>query len=384
MRNRVPFFVVREDCKKAIFIHEKRFFMQIFFSKKCVVCYTLILGLKGSGKGYIMKINIYYGGRGLICDSTLFVLQKITDVLTELRVQVARYNLYENKNEIATLSGTLKDADGVILACNVEWYGIGGFMHEFLDSCWLYADKEKIKKIYMMPVVISNTWGELESELTLNKSWELLGGILAPGITAFVDNASEFETNPDYAALIEKRAEDLYRTIKQNPIKLPTSTAKLLTSHIESASMPLTPEESEQLSKYVSDDRFVKKQKEDIEELSELFTNMMDKGDSSQEFIKNFKENFVAPHDDASVTFEIKMTDTGKTIVLEISKEKLKVYYGECEKPDVVATTTRTVINNIVNGRQTFQGAFMTGGLSAKGDFKAVRTFDNYFRFNRV
>ena len=33
--------------------------------------------------------------------------------------------------------------------------------------------------------------------------------------------------------------------------------------------MELTPQESEQLSKYVSDDTYVKKQKEDIEELSD-------------------------------------------------------------------------------------------------------------------
>ncbi len=331
-----------------------------------------------------MRINIYYGGRGLIEDSTLYVLQKITEVLEELRVEVNRYNLYESKSEIAALSASLKNVDGVILAANVEWYGIGGLLSEFLDGCWLYADKEKIKRIYMMPVVIANTWGEREAELTLNKSWELLGGILAPGITAYVASQSEFETNPDYAAMIEKKAEDLYRTIKQNPITFPSSTANFMDGKIEHASMPLTPEESEQLSKYVSDDKYVKKQKEDIEELSEMFSTMMGQGESGQEFIRNFKENYIPPKDDVKVIFELKMTDTDKNLVIDINKERLRIYYGECEKPDVVATTTRETVNRIVNGRQTFQGAFMTGGLSAKGDFKVVRTFDNYFRFQRL
>ncbi len=331
-----------------------------------------------------MKINIYYGGRGLIEDSTLYVLQKITEVLEELRVEVGRYNLYENKNEIAALSSSIKNVDGVILAANVEWYGIGGLLQEFLDACWLYADKEKIKKIYMMPVVIANTWGEREAELTLNKSWELLGGILAPGITAYVASQSEFETNPDYTSIIEKRAEDLYRTIKQNPKTLPGSTSNFMEGKIEHTSMPLTPEESEQLSKYVSDDKYVKKQKEDIEELSEMFSSLMGQEESGQEFVKNFKENYIPPKDDVKVVFELKMTDTEKNLVIDINNERLRVYYGECEKPDVVATTTRETINRIVNGRQTFQGAFMTGGLSAKGDFKIVRTFDNYFRFQKL
>ena len=88
-----------------------------------------------------MKINIYYGGRGVIDDPTIFVLSQIEQVLGELRVEVARYNIYEYKNQIATLPVTLKDADGIILATTVEWLGIGGFMSQFLDACWFYGDK---------------------------------------------------------------------------------------------------------------------------------------------------------------------------------------------------------------------------------------------------
>ena len=76
-----------------------------------------------------MRVNIYYGGRGLIDDPTLFVLEKITKVLDELRVTVERYNLYEDnwedENETyisyvigesigKTLSGA---ATGAIIGC---------------------------------------------------------------------------------------------------------------------------------------------------------------------------------------------------------------------------------------------------------------------------
>lgn len=96
-----------------------------------------------------MNINIYYGGRGLIDDPTLFVINKMQEILEELRVNVTRYNLYELKNTITTLPQTLKDADGIILATTVEWYGIGGYMQQFLDACWLFGNKEKMAEIYM-------------------------------------------------------------------------------------------------------------------------------------------------------------------------------------------------------------------------------------------
>lgn len=80
-----------------------------------------------------MNINIYYGGRGLIEDPTLYVLTRIEKVLEELRVNVNRYNLFELKSSITTLPQTLKEADGIILAASVEWHGIGGYMQEFLE-----------------------------------------------------------------------------------------------------------------------------------------------------------------------------------------------------------------------------------------------------------
>ena len=91
-----------------------------------------------------MNINIYYGGRGLLDDPTLYVVGKMEDVLRELRVQVKRYNIFEHKNEIATLPQTFKDADGIILATTVEWLGIGGFMQQFLDACWLIRKRYRL------------------------------------------------------------------------------------------------------------------------------------------------------------------------------------------------------------------------------------------------
>ena len=109
------------------------------------------------------RVNIYYGGRGLIEDSTIYVMNKLTEVLQELNVEVKKYNLYEDRRGISVLPKTLQEADGIILAAAVEWFGIGGLLQQFLDACWLYGNKETIKSLYMMPVVISTTYGEREA-----------------------------------------------------------------------------------------------------------------------------------------------------------------------------------------------------------------------------
>ena len=152
-----------------------------------------------------MNVNIYYGGRGLVDDPTVTVLNKITDVLNELRVNVEKYNLFELKNSITTLPQTLKDADAVILASTVEWFGIGGYMTQFLDACWLYADKSMIEKIYMFPIVMSRASGEKEASMSLSNAWELLGGQSCNGLSGYVADPVEFELNPEYQSIFEKK-----------------------------------------------------------------------------------------------------------------------------------------------------------------------------------
>ncbi|MBP5158987.1 MAG: SCP2 sterol-binding domain-containing protein [Lachnospiraceae bacterium] len=327
-----------------------------------------------------MKVNIYYGGRGIIEDPTINVCNRIATVLDELRVEVGRYNLFEQKNEIAKLAGTIKDVDAVILAVNVEWLGIGGLMAQFLDACWLYADKSKLKNIYMMPVVISMTVGEREAMLTLIKAWERLGGVPCRGICAYVEDAMDFETSDVYMKLVEDCSEDLYRTVSQKRAFFPSSTNCSVTV---SSGLELTPQEGEQLSELVSNDNFVKKQKEDIKELSSLFREKIEQGrdEDRHEFISNLKENF-KPVEDFSGVFAITMTDIEKTLVVEVEREKLHCFYGDRENADVTATTTRDVVNRLVNGRTTFQGAFMSGAMTAKGEFKNIRIFDQLFQFN--
>ena len=44
-----------------------------------------------------MKVNIYYGGRGLVDDPSLYVVNKLQEVLEELNVKMEGYEKFERR-----------------------------------------------------------------------------------------------------------------------------------------------------------------------------------------------------------------------------------------------------------------------------------------------
>lgn len=328
-----------------------------------------------------MNINIYYGGRGIIEDPTLYVLKRIENVLDELHVKFTRYNLYEEKSNITTLPQTLKDADGIILAASVEWMGIGGYLQQFLDSCWLYGDKTKIRNLYMFPLVISTTYGEKDAHLMLTNAWELLGGKICDGICAYVEDSIDFEGNESYGNLIETKTENLYRTISKKMTSFPSSSFSIRQNYIKGG-LQLTPQEGEQLSKYVSDDIYVKKQKEDIEELASYFKDILHKQENIEDqFLSAFKDKY-NPQPGFSCIYSFIITDKDSELVLKINGMTMEAAYEKAVSPDIVLRLTYETLENIINGRSTFQKAFMTGEMSSKGNFNTMRMLDQLFEFN--
>lgn len=330
-----------------------------------------------------MKINIYYGGRGLMGDPTLYVINKVQEVLEELRVSVERYNLYELKNNITTLPQTLKEVDGIILATTVEWHGIGGYMQQFLDSCWLYGDKEKIKKIYMCPIVMSTTYGEREGKSSLATAWEILGGRPCSGICGYIADTAELEMNEEYINLIEKKAENMYRTINQKAASLPASNQAVEKAISNTKNIDLTPQESEQLSEYVADDGYVQRQKEDIQELTSLFKDMMSVEETEDDYSAAFRKAF-RPQPGFRGTYKF-CTDVRKNpLMVRVNSSELS-FPAEYEEPvDVEMQVDDRIFKDIIAGRVSFQRAFMGGDMKMKGDFMALRTLDQIFVFESV
>lgn len=329
-----------------------------------------------------MNINIYYGGRGVIDDPTIYVIDKMEAVLRELRVNVNRYNIYEQKNSVSTLVNTISGADGIILATTVEWMGIGGHMAQFLDALWFYANKDEISHIYMMPVVISTTYGERENLLTLENGWEILGGLPCNGLCGYVEDYGSFVENTEYRHVIEKKAESLYRMVSQRSKGLPNSNRAVSRSVLRTQQLTLTPQESEQMSIYAADDKYVEQQKQDIIELSSIYRDLLGQvgDDASVEFVMAFKNHF-NPQPDFSASYQFQIEGNDKPLLVAVEGQEIECEYKAVDSTDVFAKLSVDTLNEIVSGRMTFLRAFSQGDMTAKGQFSILRKLDELFEF---
>ncbi|MCF0129614.1 MAG: SCP2 sterol-binding domain-containing protein [Pseudobutyrivibrio sp.] len=330
-----------------------------------------------------MKVNIYYGGRGLLEDPTLYVINKMQQVLVELQVEVHLYNIYEQKNAISLLPQTLKDADGIILATTVEWLGIGGYMNQFLDACWLYADKTAISSTYMQPVVMSTTYGEREAMVTLENAWEILGGIPCSGICGYVEDMVKFKANTEYGRIIEKKVETLYRTISQHTKGLPTSNQAITRSVQKPQQIQLSPDESELQAKFVSNDNYVQTSKADIADLSSMFKELLGKttDNDGTEYIMELRSHFRGAKD-FSARYLFMIDGKKQPLFVSATNSEIECHYGREDNIDVYMKLTREVMDHIVAGRETFQRAFSVGEMTAKGNFRTLRMLDEIFKFS--
>ena len=64
-----------------------------------------------------------------------------------------------------------------------------------------------------------------------------------------------------------------------------------------------------------------------------------------------------------------------------MDEDKLDIHYGEADIVDVYAKFSKSIMESIIDGHMTFQRAFMTGEMTAKGNFKTLRMLDQIFPF---
>lgn len=237
----------------------------------------------------------------------------------------------------------------------------------------------------MCPIVMSTTYGEREGKLDLSVAWEILGGLPCSGICGYIADTSVLERSESYNNIIEKKAENLYRTINQKMESLPASNQAVKKMVSVNRSTDLTPQESEQLSVYASDDSYVMQQKEDLQELTALFRDKMgtqtdEKSSDGDEYIKAFKGNFI-PQPGFEAVYKIIIEGMKKPLIIEVDGPKSNFYYGQAEEPDVEITISKDTLDEVIYARMTFQRAFMGGTIKMKGDFKVLRTLDQIFAF---
>ena len=87
------------------------------------------------------------------------------------------------------------------------------------------------------------------------------------------------------------------------------------------------------------------------------------------------------PQYDFKANYSIIIEEMKKPLLIKVDQDELVIHYGEEEDIDVYAKLSSEVMQSIVDGRLTFQRAFMTGEMTAKGNFKTLRTLDQLFQF---
>ena len=255
-------------------------------------------------------------------------------------------------------------------------------MQQFLDACWLYGDKEVISKIYMCPVCMSTTYGEREGKLNLATAWEILGGKPVSGICGYIPEISMLECKEEYNRIIEKKAENMYRSISQKFASFPASNQAVKQKVSVTQNVDLSPQETEQLSMYASDEEFVARQKEDIKELTGLFTNKLENQevDDETKYIDDFKRVF-KPQAGTNAIYKLKIKNFKKDLIIKVANSKLEVFYGSNEYSDVKLEMTSDILDKIIAGENSFQRMFMSGKMTSKGDFNLLRALDTLFPF---
>lgn len=113
-----------------------------------------------------------------------------------------------------------------------------------------------------------------------------------------------------------------------------------------------------------------------------MFKDMLGQSDEDEEmaYLMELEAHFVA-QSDFSANYLFMIDGKKKPLSVEVNNDEVKVYYGQSEKIDVYTKLTTAVMDNIVKGRMTFQRAFMTGEMTAKGNFKTLKMLDQVFNF---
>ena len=102
--------------------------------------------------------------------------------------------------------------------------------------------------------------------------------------------------------------------------------------------------------------------------------------DEAFAYVIDFESHF-SGKSDVEANYLIIIEGKKKPLCVQVHNGELVCHYGQQEHTDVYVKLTPEVLESIISGRMTFQRAFMTGEMSAKGNFKTLRQLDELFTF---
>ena len=93
------------------------------------------------------------------------------------------------------------------------------------------------------------------------------------------------------------------------------------------------------------------------------------------EFVADF-ENKINPQPGFRAVYKLVINEMKKPLIVDIDVANVECYYGDIDGVDVEIQVSSKALEDIFNGKSTFQRTFMSGDMKMKGDFKIFRTLD--------
>ena len=101
-----------------------------------------------------------------------------------------------------------------------------------------------------------------------------------------------------------------------------------------------------------------------------------------EEYLKDFEQAFKPGDPDKKRSFAFVIEGKKLPLSVNIEGDTCKCAYAhEPGEADVYVKISQNVMDAIVDGRESFQRAFMTGEISVKGNFKIWSELDDFFVF---
>ena len=115
-----------------------------------------------------------------------------------------------------------------------------------------------------------------------------------------------------------------------------------------------------------------------------MFRDMMEfssESEEAEEYVDDLKSHFV-PQPGFTANYKVVLEGKKKPLIIDVNTNRIECYYGNsAETIDVEMQMQHNVMDEIINGRMTFQRAFMGGDMKMKGDFRILRSLDQIFNF---
>jgi len=348
---------------------------------------------KGQTNNYI---TIVYGGEGFVDDPVVVAIERMSSVLLELDVSIHRIDLHKGSIPMEKAFDYINESKGVVLAVNVEWFGIGYQMQKFLDDCFFRGDESYFKNKALMGVCFTRHGFEQQAYDHLLKSWEILGGVEGVSLMAIIKSAAELETNFDWLYSIDKKTEHYFRCIKQDKGLLPRSNSinkisiETPISEVDINTLSAIKTKQKEVIKETKSngliddyDAFIEKQQKDIMEISSLFkkklsSKVINKDQSLPRLLKDAYKYKGEIQSNIQLVVDDQLKEN---TVIELNNQYIRSYFGQLSDVDVVVSGSKDIFVRILTGKVTMQRAFMTGEVKAKGDFTILYKFEEYFAF---